>query len=63
MINWGIKGCGNVTEVKSGPAFNKVKNQVLGAGSTGNKNQEPRTHDRVTLLKSNRIYNYDFNYY
>ena len=25
MINWGIIGCGNVTEVKSGPAFNKVK--------------------------------------
>ncbi len=24
MINWGIIGCGNVTEVKSGPAFNKV---------------------------------------
>ena len=25
MINWGIIGCGNVTEVKSGPAFNKVQ--------------------------------------
>jgi predicted dehydrogenase len=24
MINWGIIGCGNVTELKSGPAFNKV---------------------------------------
>jgi predicted dehydrogenase len=24
MVNWGIIGCGNVTEVKSGPAFNKV---------------------------------------
>jgi predicted dehydrogenase len=23
-INWGIIGCGNVTELKSGPAFNKV---------------------------------------
>lgn len=29
MINWGIIGCGNVTEVKSGPAFNKVKNSNL----------------------------------
>jgi len=28
-INWGIIGCGNVTEVKSGPAFNKVKNSSL----------------------------------
>ena len=24
MINWGIIGCGNVTELKSGPAFSKV---------------------------------------
>jgi predicted dehydrogenase len=29
MINWGIIGCGNVTEVKSGPAFSKVKDSQL----------------------------------
>jgi predicted dehydrogenase len=29
MITWGIIGCGNVTEVKSGPAFNKVENSEL----------------------------------
>jgi predicted dehydrogenase len=29
MINWGIIGCGNVTEMKSGPAFNKVKDSSL----------------------------------
>jgi predicted dehydrogenase len=28
-INWGIIGCGDVTEVKSGPAFNKVRNSAL----------------------------------
>jgi predicted dehydrogenase len=28
-IRWGIIGCGNVTEVKSGPAFQKVKNSEL----------------------------------
>ena len=28
-IKWGIIGCGDVTEVKSGPAFNKVKNSEL----------------------------------
>src|SRR5665647_553178 len=28
-INWGIIGCGDVTELKSGPAFNKVKNSCL----------------------------------
>jgi predicted dehydrogenase len=28
-IKWGIIGCGDVTEVKSGPAFNKIKNSSL----------------------------------
>jgi predicted dehydrogenase len=28
-INWGIIGCGDVTEVKSGPAFNKVGGSKL----------------------------------
>ncbi|MCU0456580.1 MAG: Gfo/Idh/MocA family oxidoreductase [Bacteroidales bacterium] len=31
MISWGIIGCGNVTEVKSGPAFSKVRNSRLAA--------------------------------
>jgi predicted dehydrogenase len=30
-IRWGIIGCGNVTEVKSGPAFSKVPNSKLTA--------------------------------
>jgi predicted dehydrogenase len=30
-IRWGIIGCGNVTEKKSGPAFNKVKGSSLHA--------------------------------
>src|ERR1700730_9641033 len=29
VISWGIIGCGNVTEVKSGPAFNKVNHSRL----------------------------------
>jgi predicted dehydrogenase len=28
-IKWGIIGCGNVTELKSGPAFNKVEHSQL----------------------------------
>lgn len=28
-INWGIIGCGDVTELKSGPAFSKVNNSAL----------------------------------
>ena len=30
-INWGIIGCGNVTELKSGPAFSKVADSKLTA--------------------------------
>lgn len=30
-VRWGILGCGDVCEVKSGPAFNKVPNSVLRA--------------------------------
>lgn len=30
-LNWGIVGCGDVTEIKSGPAFNKVENAKLNA--------------------------------
>ncbi len=29
VINWGIIGCGSVTELKSGPAFNKVEHSRL----------------------------------
>lgn len=29
VIRWGIIGCGDVTEIKSGPAFNKVPNSKL----------------------------------
>src|SRR4051812_20131158 len=28
-VRWGIIGCGDVTEVKSGPAFQKIKNSEL----------------------------------
>jgi predicted dehydrogenase len=28
-VNWGIIGCGNVTELKSGPAFNKTEHSHL----------------------------------
>lgn len=30
-ITWGILGCGDVTEIKSGPAFNKVPNSKIEA--------------------------------
>jgi predicted dehydrogenase len=38
MISWGIIGCGNVTEVKSGPAFNKVEGSRLVAVMRRNRN-------------------------
>jgi len=37
MINWGIIGCGAVTEVKSGPAFSKVPDSRLVAVMRRNK--------------------------
>lgn len=37
-INWGIIGCGDVTEVKSGPAFNKVAGSKLVAVMRRNAN-------------------------
>jgi predicted dehydrogenase len=36
-ISWGIIGCGDVTEVKSGPAFNKVADSKLTAVMRRNK--------------------------
>ncbi|MDO8993499.1 MAG: Gfo/Idh/MocA family oxidoreductase [Daejeonella sp.] len=39
QIVWGIIGCGNVTEVKSGPAFNKVANSSLAAVMRRDKTQ------------------------
>ncbi len=29
LVRWGILGCGNVTEVKSGPAFQQVEGSAL----------------------------------
>ena len=29
VVRWGIIGCGNVTEIKSGPAFQKSQNSKL----------------------------------
>ena len=37
IINWGIIGCGNVCEVKSGPAFQLVENSALYAVMRRNK--------------------------
>jgi predicted dehydrogenase len=59
MINWGIIGCGNVTEVKSGPAFNKVPNSKLVAvmrrnrelaADYANRHKVPRYYDNAEAL-------------
>src|SRR6476646_8946793 len=49
MIRWGIIGCGDVTEVKSGPAFNKVPNSTLVAvmRRDGKKAEEYATRHQV----------------
>lgn len=48
QVNWGMIGCGSVTEVKSGPAFNRVNNSRLlaVAGRTPEKAADyARRHD------------------
>jgi len=59
IIKWGMIGCGNVTEVKSGPAFNKVPHSAL-IGVTGRtaekaaayakKHQVPKCYANVQAL-------------
>ena len=58
-IRWGIIGCGDVTEIKSGPAFNKVANSRLvavmrrdaeKAKDYAQRHQVPKWYSDVTLL-------------
>ncbi len=58
-IKWGIIGCGDVTEVKSGPAFNKVGNSSLLAVMRRNgqkakdyaiRHQVPKWYDDVNEI-------------
>ncbi|MBO9672238.1 MAG: Gfo/Idh/MocA family oxidoreductase [Sphingobacteriaceae bacterium] len=58
-IRWGIIGCGDVTEVKSGPAFNKVNHSRLvavmrrdgsKAADYARRHQVPKWYDDATQL-------------
>jgi predicted dehydrogenase len=58
-INWGIIGCGDVTEIKSGPAFNKVANSALvavmrrdgaKAADYARRHQVPKWYDGAEAL-------------
>jgi predicted dehydrogenase len=59
QVNWGIIGCGNVTEKKSGPAFNKVegskivavmRRDVAKAEDYARRHGIPRFYSDATLL-------------
>lgn len=50
-IRWGIIGCGNVTEVKSGPAFNKVPGSSLVAVMRRDKDKAQDYAQRHNVLK------------
>jgi len=65
-IKWGIIGCGAVTEVKSGPAFNKVKNSSLIAVMRRNgekakdyasRHHVPKWYDDATKLINDKDVN------
>ncbi len=58
-INWGIIGCGDVTEIKSGPAFNKVSDSSLvavmrrdgaKAKDYAQRHHVPKWYDDASLL-------------
>ena len=60
-INWGFIGCGNVTEKKSGPAFNKVEGSNVIAVTSRNplkaedyakRHNIPRWYDSAEKLIS-----------
>jgi len=59
QVNWGIIGCGNVTEKKSGPAFNKIEGSRLVAVMRRNaskaedyarRHSVPKFYSDATLL-------------
>jgi predicted dehydrogenase len=61
-INWGIIGCGDVTEVKSGPAFNKVtgsaliavmRRDALKAADYARRHNVPKWYDNAAELLNN----------
>lgn len=59
MVRWGIIGCGDVTEKKSGPAFNKIAGSELiavmrrdgeKAKDYANRHNVPKWYDNASLL-------------
>ncbi|QZE13088.1 Gfo/Idh/MocA family oxidoreductase [Halosquirtibacter laminarini] len=62
-IRWGIIGCGNVTEKKSGPAFNKVPNSELVAvmrrDSVKLKDYAQRHHVPLTFTNASDLIHCD----
>ena len=51
-ISWGIIGCGNVTEKKSGPAFNKVENSRLVAVMRRDATKAENYAQRLEIFKT-----------
>jgi len=58
-IRWGIIGCGDVTEIKSGPGFQKAKNSRLVAvmrrdgdlaRDYARRHQVPKWYDNAQML-------------
>jgi predicted dehydrogenase len=59
LVNWGIIGCGNVTEIKSGPGFQKAEGSRLAAvmrrdrakaEDYARRHGVPRVHDSADAL-------------
>jgi predicted dehydrogenase len=66
IVNWGIIGCGDVCEVKSGPAFNKVNNSRLvavmrrdreKAQDYAKRHQVPKFYDNASAIINDKEVN------
>ena len=54
-IRWGIIGCGNVTEIKSGPAYQKVNGFELSAVMRRDIDKLKIMRNAITLQNSIRL--------
>ena len=50
-VQWGMIGCGDVTEKKSAPSFNKIKGSTLHGVTSRNKSRAESYADRHTVPK------------
>ena len=56
QINWGFIGCGEVTEKKSGPAFNEVEGSQVVAVMSRSENKARSYAERIMCANGTRMH-------